>query len=136
MFRHESPDGLPLCRWVRVDGHGVPMAVPPLLGGYDPGGDIRPMIQDLRLHERIGEWRLSVQASADHYCSPRVDGLPFEEYTHYEVGIFAGRGRFLAPSEVHPSLEDLDVHFAMGCPGGWVPTAGVERIRQGMRARS
>jgi hypothetical protein len=38
---------------------------------------------------------MSVQASAYHYCSPRVDGLPKRRYTAFEVGF---------PSQVEPLL--------------------------------
>lgn len=45
--------------------------------------------------------RMSVQASSDHYCRPRVDNA--ESYTHFEIGF---------PSNVVPQIleyaEDAD----------------------------
>lgn len=94
------------------------------------------MIKPLRAHERIGKWSLSVQCSRHHYCSPRTDGLSFEEYDSYEVGIFLEHGSFFKPSNVHPGLKDLDEYFMEDSPGGWVPAADVERIRREMHAHA
>ena len=52
--------------------------------------DIRPMIQ---FGSNDNNLKLSIQASAFHYSSPRLNNL--NNYTHYEVGF---------PSSVEPML--------------------------------
>lgn len=37
-------------------------------------------------------YKLSIQASAHHYCQPRESGLENWEYTHWEVGLIAPDG--------------------------------------------
>ena len=43
--------------------------------------------------EDYGNIGLSIQASAYHYCSQRVDGLPLQEYRLVEVAIIQDGAR-------------------------------------------
>lgn len=62
----------------------------------------------IRDGEKFGHITLSIQASAFHYCSPRVDGLPLEEYTSVEVAIIGKSGNFIPPSSIGaPELNHL-----------------------------
>jgi hypothetical protein len=61
-----------------------------------------------RPKERIGDLRLSVQASSAHDSFPQTDDLDLGEYSHVEVSIYQGRDR-VRPSEV--GLPKFDCYF-------------------------
>lgn len=101
------------------------------------------------IREREVFWRgyLSVQASSGHYCSPRKDGLPFEDYTAYEVGLYRPSGGLTRPSstlgwlyKLLPFLprareaRSLDALFEDGSSpvAGWVSAENVNRLRDFM----
>ena len=60
---------------------------------------------------RYGDAILSVQASEAHYCSPRVDGLPLEQYRTVEVALWRvdSRRDFCRPSDL--GIEGQDALF-------------------------
>ena len=75
---------------------------------------------------------LSVQASAYHYCSPRVTGLPLLEYKSVEVALTQdGNLRrpegLLSPDLCH-LFDDGEVTMA-----GYVSQEDVERMREQLR---
>lgn len=41
-----------------------------------------------------GGWMLSIQASRNHYCHPRVTGLPASQYTEWELAVFRPDGEW------------------------------------------
>ena len=36
----------------------------------------------------IDDYRLSIQASKDHYCTPKINNLDATKYTHFEVALY------------------------------------------------
>lgn len=36
----------------------------------------------------IDDYRLSIQASKDHHCTPKINNLDATEYTHFEVALY------------------------------------------------
>ena len=77
--------------------------------------------------EKYGDYELSIQASYFHYCSPRVDGLPLQDYEKVEVAMWKRGSDFLHPVDIGaPELEYLwngdDV-------AGFVAWYDVNRIR-------
>lgn len=89
---------------------------------------------DLREPEHYGNVLLSVQASKSHYCSPRVDGLPIDEYESVEIALLdEGNHRFLYPEDLlsadmaalfEPPYKVTSVRVA-----GYVSQADLRRIR-------
>ena len=71
----------------------------------------------------IGKYRMSIQASALHYCTPRKTLENLFEYTHWEVGMLDEANL----PEIQQLLRDY-------VDGDWVyayvPTALVEKVRQ------
>lgn len=43
---------------------------------------------DLFLPINIDDYRLSIQASKDHHCTPKINNLDATEYTHFEVALY------------------------------------------------
>lgn len=86
------------------------------------------MMSDNRIRPArvIGKYRLSVQASNFHYCTPRVDGLPFEDYTHYEIAILDDIG-IIDPSNIlSPELYGRLWNGAT--VAGWVSKEDVDKV--------
>ena len=53
----------------------------------------------------IGQYSLSVQASAGHSCHPQTDGLDISDYSHVEVSVSRGKTK-IAPSDI-PGLAPV-----------------------------
>jgi hypothetical protein len=70
---------------------------------------------------------LSIQASYAHYSEPREDGLPWDEYTKFELAI-AKQGKNGLETWVYPKndefLKDLPVceYFKQESPFEWAPS--------------
>lgn len=89
-----------------------------------------PSDQSLRQFASIpaGTFRLSVQASRTHYCSPR-DVRPVGEYSAFEIAILR-TGKMLHPSE---ALTDCPHELVEGWESGSNPVGAcipVERIQR------
>lgn len=90
---------------------------------------------EARETEKFGDVRLSVQASAWHYCLPRVSTLPLEDYSHVEIAVITMANELCLPSAV--GVEGFDQHFEPGKS----PVAGnvlqevVEELRKALRQR-
>ena len=77
--------------------------------------------------ECVDGFKLSIQASKDHYCSPRMDGNLVEYYTQVEIGF---------PSEPIPDTVEIDgtiLDFAYHRDGGgdiyaYIPVWMVEAL--------
>lgn len=84
---------------------------------------------NLRPREQYGNIELSIQASSFAYSTPRVDGLPLDEYYEVEVAIIAN-GKIRSP--VGLLSDDLCQLFEKGLSpvAGYVSQENVERIRQ------
>jgi hypothetical protein len=52
-----------------------------------------------------GNITMSIQASAFHYCRPRVNGLSLDEYDAVEIGLFLN-DEWVIPSEI--GVEGFD----------------------------
>lgn len=76
----------------------------------------------------IGDVEVSVQASEDHYCSPRVNGLPLEIYEQVEIALLRN-GELIRPETVGLSAELVALFETGPCPvAGYVSWPNVKRI--------
>lgn len=62
---------------------------------------------------------MSVQASAGHYCEPRITGLGF--YNSYEIGFASSEEPLLCPYAEDPDNPTGTVY-------GWVPVEVVAQV--------
>lgn len=97
----------------------------------------------VRDSERIGPVMLSIQASSAHYCRPRVDGLPLEQYEAVEVALWQaeyegssllGRPWITKPSDLMET-EEFDSLWTGDDVAGWVPLATALELRDALRYR-
>ena len=93
-------------------------------------------MQPVRKAIVYGDVKLSVQASAMHYSTPRIDGLPLKEYTEVEVALIDAHGNFLRPSEI--GIKGFDTLFESGgAPvAGYVPRNKLRALRLALRRRA
>lgn len=111
----------------KLSEFGVPEFAPVVLRAKNTYYLNRPAIH-------VGSWRISIQASRAHYCDPREDGLPIDDYNAVEVGIFdadnPGRG-FLGPEDLPWVPREMAAGYAEpGGPLSYVPVrALVEFLR-------
>ena len=85
---------------------------------------------------------LSIQASTIHYCNPRRDGLPLEEYESVEAVLFrkGAESPFLKPSDVglDPALDRLfsNIQTNSGDPsGGWLLWDNVHALQAALETK-
>lgn len=89
--------------------------------------------------EIYGNVKLSVQASEFNYSTPRVTGLPFEDYQAYEIALMpvavSDKREWLKPSDIgmDPEYDEL---FGGDDVGGFVSKEKVEEIRTHLRFRA
>ncbi len=105
------------------------------------------MASKCRHGERYGDVVLSIQASSWHYCTPKTDGLPLEQYEEVEVAVVGPEhewtlrdGRTVRTTLYLPSqigVEGFDHLFSDNeAPvAGWMSWEDVERLRAALRAR-
>ena len=62
---------------------------------------------------------MSVQASAGHYCEPRITGLGF--YNSYEIGYITQEEELLTPFAEDPENLTATIY-------GWVPVSVVAEV--------
>ena len=100
------------------------------------------MFDSLREPVVIGNVKLSVQASSDHYCTPRVDGLDLDQYERVEVAILQD-GKMTTPCKLALSravdidmpewneITRIDSLFEDGNSpvAGYVPIQDVQKLR-------
>lgn len=65
-------------------------------------------------------FKVSIQASATHYCSPR-DNVPFSRYTAYELGYPSSADDLIAEYAETPDRPTESVY-------AWVPRSVVEQL--------
>ena len=92
----------------------------------------------MRLREamRYGDAILSVQASEAHYCSPRVDGLPLEQYRTVEVALWRADSRrdFCGPSAL--GIEGQDDLFEKDGVAAYFPWPDLQRLIAALEVRA
>jgi hypothetical protein len=88
----------------------------------------------LRDTEMYGEVELSVQASEFHYCSPKITGLPLEDYTQVEIALFAPDKSFALPSDLGLDTS-LDKIYSGDEVAGYVSQANLNKLRSALRKR-
>jgi hypothetical protein len=77
---------------------------------------------------KAGNYRMSIQASSTHYCSPKEDLLDPKGYSSFEVAIYNQRGSRIYPhkSTVLKAFPKYDELATGDSVMGWV---GVELLQ-------
>jgi hypothetical protein len=89
---------------------------------------------ELRPAENYGDVTLSIQASRDHYCTPRIDDLPLDNYEEAEIALLLN-GQLIHPRRI--GIMGFDELFEKGTNpvAGYVSWDDVNKLRDALRKR-
>jgi len=81
---------------------------------------------------KAGKYKVSIQASEGHYCTPKKTLRRPEDYVSFEVAIFGSNGNMITPNrstviKAFPNLNRCDISSGSKVIG-WVPTDVVEEL--------
>jgi hypothetical protein len=88
----------------------------------------------IRPGEPIGDITLSVQGSKFSYCSPRVNGLPLDQYLSVEVAVFNARKNLTLPSKIGVDGFDHLFDGSNSPVAGYVSQEDVAKLRAAIAA--